>query len=445
MTTMPAGNLIGGNLVTPDAAQGISPAIAPNLADQYRGSAPVANASYRTSDISHSGAGAFNIFSGGTKSNTLWCETLMIPTGIDAVQICPLNNVADVSTYTGILAYVQTSDLSGAGSDLKNPYFSGAVQSMQQVTWAGGNSPTFPSGAAAQLPNGPWSDWIPVVNTGNNGPSYLLLRVWYPNTVAAGGGYMMVNQQGGRVAKLQALGSNGFYGTAASNVGASNSASLSSAGAAMPILVRFATRKKLVSVGQYGDSTRQGYYGDGIVAAAERYAIARSLAGKPTAISNRGITGQTTTQYLARLQSDIAAGEKFDVLIWQVASPNDGFSAAVSATQINNAHAAIRIAEQIGAKIVLDGPFPMTATTPTANQSLVVNNAKAFCQAMDKIRPGITSIFYDELHMQNAYGRWISSYNQSGDGLHENELAITSVILPNMTAGLDAIMPIVGL
>ena len=394
----------------------------------------------RTSSIAHSDIATLTTTTGGAVAGTLYAQTIMLPCGVDAVQVAPLTNNTAAAGYPGVLGYVQTSDASGSGSDLKNPYLAGAVQAMQQLTWGGANSPTFPTPANANIAVGPWSDWIPVNNTGSNSPSYLITRFWYPAGLAAGGGYNAVNSQGGRSAEMTALGAGSFYGYALSNVGASNSASLTSGNAALPVLVRFAAQKRVISIAQYGDSTRQGWYGNGVVAAVERYGISKSLAGTPVAVTNRGWSGQTSSQYLARLIADVAAGDRFDVLIWQVASPNDGFSAAISQQQIANAHAAIRIAESIGAHIILDGPYPVTASAPTGNHTLVVKNAKAFCLAMSGVRPGISAITYDALHQAGAYGQWVSAYNNGGDGLHQNELATTSVILPNVTAALNSIL-----
>lgn len=389
-----------------------------------------------TSSVSHCGTGVPTGTTGANPAATMWQETLMLPCGVDAVQICPLINAVDASLATGLLGYVQTSDLSGTGADLKNPYLGGVAQTMQQVTWGGANSPVFSNAASVNNLSGVWSDWIPVVNTGA-APSYLILRRYYPAGFTANLGFYNVNAQAGRVSALQALGSNALYGYNGSNVGASNSAAIAVTGSAMPCLVRFASRKRVLSIGVYGDSTRQGWYSNGVVAASERYAASRSLAGKPTASNNRAITNQTGALYLSRLKADIANGDTFDVLVWQVASPNDGYSADISRQQISRAHEAIRIAESIGASIVLDGPYPMTASNPSASVSTVVNNAKAFCEDMHRVRPGIISALYDSLHDPVYYGKWIPGYNNAGDGLHQNEVATTDVILPSLSAAID--------
>lgn len=394
------------------------------------------SASGGLSDQSH-GSLATPSSGGASKANTLWQETMWIPCGVEAVSIRLPQNVVDTSTYTNILAYVQTSDASGSGSNFANPYMAGVAQTMQSVTWAGGSaSPTFTNAPDTNTPVGPWSDWIPVNNTGLNTISYLIIRQWWPAGVAAGGGYMTTNVLGGRYVKLAALGAGGLTGTAASNVGASNSATIAPSGAGLLAQVRFATQKRVRVVTAYGDSTTQGFYASGTVSTYERYALSSSLAGTPVAFTNRGASGQTSAQYYNRLVQDVAAGEKFDVIIYRIASVNDTASAAMSQSQISQAHGVLRIAKAMGALVIFEGPMPFTAGTPSANQLLCATNAKNWALNVVSNRPAIGYISYDDLHDATSYGKWNPTYNYTGDGLHPNELGITTVCLPAVTTAL---------
>lgn len=388
--------------------------------------------------IQRSDTGSFTSLAGATKGNAMWASTVWMPCGVDAVRIGLMNNATDVSTYNGILCYAQTTD----GSDLMNPRQGATQLAMQLVTFGGANNPTFVNAPAAAAPNIVWSDWIPVVNTGVNAPSWLIIRTWYPSGVAAGGGFYAANAFGSRVSVLASLGAPAAYYTAATNVGPGTNSAMTASNAVLPVVVQMATRKAVPCVWMYGDSTRQGYYSDGVVSAAERYGIASTLAGRPVSADSRAISGQTTAEYLRRLRAAVAAGERCDVLVYQVASPNDGFVlGTTSAAQIARAQEAISLARQMGAHIILDGPFPMTATAPTAAQSEVVTNARAFCNDMAAAAlPYVSSCLYEGLHDGSNYGKWDATYNQGGDGLHGNTAGMTTVILPALTAALDSVL-----
>lgn len=397
----------------------------------------------RSSDIGHAGMPVVNNAATTFKANTLFQETLDLPCGIDSVQIGVASEATDVSTYTNVKVYTQTTDATGGGADLMNPYLAGAAQTMQSCTFGGAASPTFTAGTVND-PTYVWSDWTPVVNTGT-GPSALIVRQWYPVGVANGAGYGAVNLYGGRSTTVNSMGGkSAYFSVVGADLGANNNVTtFGVSAAAIPVMVRFATQQNVTSILNVGDSTRAGWKANGSVAAAERYARAKSLAGVPTAVVNLAVAGQTTTQFLARLSRLAATGYKCDVLIYQVCSPNDDggtFTAATSAKQIANAHSAIRLGAQMGAKVILDGPFPMSAGTPSAGAILCMNAAKAFCLSMSSIRPDVSCCLYEELHDSATYGKWVAAYNASGDGLHENELAVTAVILPKLTAALNAVI-----
>lgn len=388
--------------------------------------------------VQRSDTGSYTSMAGASKGNALWASTIWLPCGVDAVRIGLVNNATDVSTYSGVLCYAQTTD----GSDLMNPRQGATQLAMQLATWNGANNPTFVNAPSAANPNIVWSDWVPVVNTGTNSPSWLIVRTWYPNGVAAGGGFYAANAYGSRTAVLATLGAPAAYYTAATNVGPGTNSAMTASNAVLPVVVQLASRKQVPCVWIYGDSTRQGYYSDGVVSAAERYAIASTLAGRPVAADSRAISGQTTAEYIKRLRSAVAAGERCDVLIYQVASPNDGFVAgSTSPAQIARAQEAILLARQMGAHIILDGPFPMTATTPTAAQSEVVTEAQSFCNDMAAANlPYVSACMYETLHDGTYYGKWNSAYNFSGDGLHQNTTAMTSVIVPAISSAIDAVL-----
>jgi lysophospholipase L1-like esterase len=387
----------------------------------------------QSSAVSNSWLGTDTQFSGGSRASTCWQITVPLPCGVDSVQICPTADVADVSSYTGVKYSVQATD----GTDTMNPH---PGKTMVAVTFAGAASPTFPSGASGYLPAGQWSDWIPVQNTGA-APCALIVRGWYPAGVAAGGGYASGAAVNGVTwaQKMAALGAFGQLYYAGSDKTADNGAAMTILTASMPVMVRIATRKRVPSIWLFGDSTRQGWYADGRVSAVDRWAISESAAGRPTAGSTLGITGQTTTQYLARLKALVAAGDRCDVLVWQVASPNNGLTdSALLAAQIGHAHEAIGIAAKMDARVILDGPFPMATGTPSAAILGIVSGARQFCNDMNGVRSGITSCLYEGLHDPANYGAWVTAYNYSNDGLHPNELATTSVILPQLSAALKS-------
>lgn len=60
--------------------------------------------------------------------------------------------------------------------------------------------------------------------------------------------------------------------------------------------------------------------------------------------------------------------------------------------------------------------------------------------SMAALNPNIQCAFYDELHDPAVVGKWKAIYNASGDGLHENELAVTAVIEPIQGKALNAML-----
>jgi len=402
----------------------------------------------RTSGVTYSGLATDNVYSGVFKGNTNWAQTETIPCGIDSVQIAFLSNVADASTWTGIRAYLQTTDLSGGGADGQNPYLKGVLQTMNAATWNGGDSPTF-TNATAQLPiPTEYSDPIPVNNTGP-GISYLIARSYWPSGVATGGSYVDVNGTGGlfgtRVASLASIGAFASYRTnVGANTSANNNVNFTVSTAALPYRFKLNSRVPVIAYWYFGDSVGQGYKVFGLVSAVERFALKQSIAGIPTAVSNRSMQGQTTTQFLARLRQAVAAGERCDRLVWQCASPNDGIANGYNQTTLNqmvaNTHEAIQLAEKMGAHIHLLGPHPVTAVAPTAGQTLVVGGMRDFVAAMEKSgRNNISVSYFDELHLKGAYGQWVAVYNEGNDYLHPSERAAQEVIIPNLTTALRKI------
>ncbi len=398
------------------------------------GGASISSQKSSTSDISISGLGTLTSFSGSTKGGITWQQTMWLPTGIDSVRIALLSDIADVSTYTGVKASVQCTD----GNNLDNPSIGGVLQTFTQVTFGGAPNPIFVAGSTV-LPVPIWSDWMPVTNAGSN-PCYLIVRVWYPGTVAAGGGFARNDQQGGRQVELQALGANGvlrFLGADATN---NNAAAVASTALTMPVITHIASQINIPSIVQYGDSTRQGYYVNGLVEGVERYGILRTIAGKPTAVSNRGVNGQTCAQYYARFAQDVANGETWNVIIWQVASVNDGASTAITQQDLVYAHAVIRAAKAMGAHIILDGPYPFSAATPSANQNAAYLAVRTFCLQMAAQESYIHAIVYDGLSQNAPTAQWVAALNNAGDGAHPNELAMNSVIYPAKSAAINAVL-----
>lgn len=383
----------------------------------------------RSSGCIGSDIGILSQTSGAWKGNTMWQQTMMLPTGVDAVSVAVYSDVADVSTYTGIKVSVQTT----TSANLSNPVDGAA---FTPVTFGGAANPTFVAGSVAD-PVPIWSDTVPVVNRGI-GINYLIVRVYYPAGVANGGGMFDANNDGtgSRAAKLSALGAGSLYGYTPPDNTTNTTAPIVITRYALPISVKSNFRKRVPVVWQFGDSTRQGWYGAGSVAAVERWGISKTLAGNPVSVSNNGYSGQTSAQYLARLKRMVAAGQRCDVLVYQIASPNDGFSSAISSAQIAQAHEAIQIAASMKAAIILDGPFPMTQNTPSAAQISVVTNADSFGKAM--IGRDVYYADYASLHQPAAFGQWVSSYNYNNDGLHPNEAGVAGPILAAQSVALSA-------
>lgn len=370
--------------------------------------------------------------SGATKASTMWQQTLMLPDGADAVRIALLSDMADVSTYTGIKAAVQTTN----AANLTAPVSGNLVA----CTFGGASSPTFSAGNVED-PVAIWSDWMPVVNRGP-GVNYLIVRHWYPSAVAAGGGYFDASMSGGRYSALASLGVTGAAKVSSTSTDQTTNLaqSLSDTPFTLPLFVQAAYRRKMPVVWQFGDSTRQGFWGNGAVSALERWGISRNLAGRPVSAVNMGYTSQTTAQIIARLRRLVASGQRCDVLVWQIASPNDIPASVTSAQQIAFAAEALALAQQMGAAFVADGPYPITASAPNGTQSAMVAAARDWGQAV--VSPGPLPVVYADysaLHQGGAFGQWVASYNYSGDGLHQNELATTAVILPALSAALAAV------
>ena len=424
--------------------------VSPNIADIIDANFnTVANSIniQRTSDISISGIGTYVTFNGASKAGTTWSETKWLPCGVDSVRIALFNDAlaADFATYNangGVKVTVQATE----SASLINPTLSAVLQAMIPVTFGGATSPVYSANPAADqtaatfAPVMIWSDWIPVNNTGVNSPSYLIVRVYYPTGVTGNCGYFASVQLGGRVAKIQALGANAFIGAGATDHTTDTAWSGSPGTSALPTVAQFATRRKVTSIVQYGDSTRQGYYSDGIVESVERYGIAKTLAGTPISVTNRSITSATSPQYFAHFMADVAKGETWDVIVWQHCTVNDVASAANSQIQINQTHEVLRQAKKMGAKVLIDGPYPFVAGTPTGAQTTAYLNARTFCLAMDAPVGYIKSVTYDGLCITVPSAQWLASYNYTGDGLHPNELAMNNYILPQKTAALDALL-----
>lgn len=411
--------------------------------------------------------GSTNNNAGSLLANNTWQVKITAEADFDAVRVIYLNHMSNTVTVAASVAATETA-ATDSTANLSDPIVGGTAYAVldsttdaygwRSVTWAGASSVSATAAATptGQIPNTPAmpyvipsinaSDWIPLrsVPRADGGTLPLLLLRFYIDGAANAFGYTadatkyplmrtVTAANRGRIVQMSNVGNNGVTNPAfkPSFLGST----------AIPFAIQFRCRRRGATVLVVGDSITEnnGLVADRLSNWGLRACADLSTAGFPIAAVNCGCSSMPTTTYWQHGKQMLNA-IKPDVAVYAVWSPNNQpfTDAALTRYNVSNmlaqAQDFVDYCQQNGVTPILLTGIPYVSMTESTDPE-----RKWLVAEVNKMGSGGHCIVVDT---NAAIGdgatpeRIKSAYNY-GDGIHPNESAIESVIVPLIKAAIQ--------
>ena len=408
-----------------------------------------------------------NTQAGSTLANNTWQVKITAEADFDAVRVIYLNHMANTVVVSASVAATETA-ATDTTSNISDPVVGGTAYAVvdsatdaygfRSVTWAGASSITAAAAATptGQIPNTPampyvipsisTSDWIPLrsVPRADGGTLPLcILRFYIDGAVNAfgytadSGKYPLMRTptaaNRGRIIQMGNIGNNGVTNPAfkPSSLGTT----------ALPFAIQFRCRRRGVTVMTVGDSITEnnGLVADRLSSWGHRACADLSTADMPISHVNNGCSAMPTTTFWQHGKQMLSA-IKPDIAVYSVWSPNNQpfTDAALTRYKVTNmlaqAQDFVDYCQQNGVTPILLTGIPYTSMTASTDPE-----RKWLIAEINKMGVGGHCIVVDTNAAigNGATPERIKATYDFGDGIHPNETAIESVIVPLVKAAIQ--------
>lgn len=164
----------------------------------------------------------------------------------------------------------------------------------------------------------------------------------------------------------------------------------------------------------FGDSFSNRYLSSGVQTMTSFHAWLNALLGDRFNITNAGVSGNTTTQMLARFDTDVTPYKPRVVFI--LGGINDISAGTSSATTLANLNAIV-------AKVQTIGAIPVIWTVPLS-PSVIATTAKG--QILYEINQGIRSLQGVTALVADGFESWVSNTNTTAPGTNATGMCLAS-------------------
>jgi hypothetical protein len=406
------------------------------------------------------------VSTGSTLANSTWQSKSTSEADFDAIQLLYFNHQANTVSVSASVAATETA-ATDTTANISDPIVGGTAYAIldsatdaygwRSVTWGGASSvaaaaAAVPSGqipnspAAVTLPSISVSDWIPLrsVPRADGGVLPLVMVRFYIDGAANAFSFVADGAKlgamrtptaanRGRILQLSNVGNNGVTNPAfkPSSLGTT----------LMPFAIRFRCRRRGVTVMFCGDSITENnalvtdrFSNWGLRACADL-----STSDFPISAWNAGASSQVTTTYWQHAKQ-VMAQVKPDVACYSVWSPNNNpyTDAALTRYKAMNmlaqAQDFVDYCQQNGATPILVTGIPYSSMTSSTDPE-----RKWLIAEINKMASGGHCVVADTNAVigDGAAAERIKSTYDYGDGIHPNESAIESVIVPLIKAAIQ--------
>jgi len=403
---------------------------------------------------------------GSTTATTTWQAKFTAEADFDAVRLVYFNHMSNATAIKAIVAATETAD-SSTQDNISSPTVGGTLYNVldsttdtygwRSVTWGGASTLTAAAAATptGQVPNAPacgllpsisTSDWIPLrsVPRADGGTLPLVMvRIYVDGAtnqfsfVSDGTKLPLMRTptaaNRGRIIQVSSA-----FGDGTSNI----TLKPSSLGTTMQTFgIQYRCRRRGVTVLFVGDSITENnaLVADRFSNWGHRACADLSTADRPITAFNAGASSQVTTTYWQHAKQ-VMAQAKPDVACYSVWSPNNGpyTDAALTRYKTMNmlaqAQDFVDYCQQSGVTPILVTGIPYSSMTSSTDPE-----RKWLIAEINKMASGGHCVVADTNAVigDGAAAERIKSTYDYGDGIHPNESAIESVIVPLIKAAIQ--------